>query len=251
MKALENPEVVEIEKNEKVAEEAGVAKSAEVSSVSTPEKNEKTEKTNLQSFTADFSLILHTAYSQAIFTGAWAENKIGLLQFEKSLQILWTDFEQDDPYAEWQLFKIHDAIQNLKKSMREQEHLLRTQIRNLRGIQIKPFRNTSPFAASLSSTHILVVVTASLIAEIDFIIRQALVLKQMGIIVQGQSRTDSFREQIQKIFEMAEKWQTTGITRQDLLDNTKTAKEIKKKLGDIPEEILHQKVILPFLCINE
>lgn len=135
--------------------------------------------------------------------------------------------------------------------MQKQESLLRTQIRNIRGIHIKPFRNPKPFIVFLRSVNTLVLMAGSLIAQTDYINRQILVLKQMGITPQGQTRPQLFCEEIQKIFMLSQGWKLTGITRQDILDNNDKAKKIEEQFGKISEDILTQKTPLPFLFMEE
>ncbi len=216
-----------------------------------PELGNRGTEIEARCLTTDFNLTLHTAPSYAIFTGEWAPGKIGLMQFTQFVQVLWKAFEEEDPYAEWQLLKIYEAAQSLKIKMQKQEILLRKQIRSLRGIQVKPFRNAKPFNASLRSANILVLMAGSLIAQTDYLTRQILILKQMGIVPQGQVRPQLYSEEIQKVFAFSQQWQQTGITRQDILDKNERAKKVGEKFGQLPEDILYQITPLLFLNLEE
>jgi len=208
-------------------------------------------KSDARALTTDFQLILHTITAQVIFSGEWAAGKIGLRQFGRFVQVLWEAFEQEDPYAEWQLLKIHDAMQALKIQLQEQESQLRKQTRSLRGIVVKPFRNAKPYTVSLSSVNVLVLMAAQLIAQTDYIVRQCMTLKQLGITPVGHTRTQEFYDAIQAIFALSQAWEKTDITRQEIIEGTKKAKKLAEKWGEIPEEILQQKSPLPFLSMDE
>lgn len=246
LEILENLEMLNMEEKIETEDTGEIKKTADLKDV-IPAK----AGTDARTFTTDFILILHTAPSYVIFTGEWAPGKMGLVQFGRYVQMLWQGYEQEDPYAEWQLLRIYEAIQSLKRMMDEQEVLWRKQVRGLRGIQVKPFRNAKPFSISLTSVSILVLMAGSLITQADYLTRQILILKQMGIVPQGQARSQQFCEEIQKIFMLSQEWKHTGITRQDILDNNDLAKKVETKLGQLPENILFQKTSLPFLCMEE
>lgn len=252
IKSLETVEIVETaEAIEKLENSENLEIGEKEETVEVTEKVETSEKRETLTFTTDFNLTLHTLHSHAMVTGEWAPGKMGLTQFTQCIQQLWQAFEKEDPYAEWQLLKIYDAEQSLKAIMQKQEVLLRTQIKNVRGIQAKPFRNAKPFNVSLRSVNILVLMAGTLIAQTDYMSRQILILKQMGIAPQGQTRPQLFCEEIQKVFMLSQGWKHTGITRKDILDNNDKAKKVEEKFGQLPENILTQKISLPFLFMEE
>jgi integrating conjugative element protein (TIGR03761 family) len=208
-------------------------------------------KNESRSLTTDFQLILHTVTAQVMVSGEWAPDKIGLRQFGRFVQVLWEAFEEEDPYAEWQLLKIHEAMQALKVKLQTQESQLRKQTRSLRGIQVKPFRNAKPYVVSFASVNILVLMAAELITQIDYIVRQGMVLKQLGITPLGHTRTQVFYDAMQSIFALSQAWEKTGITRQEIIEGSEEAQKFEEKWGKLPEAILWQKNQLAFLSIEE
>jgi integrating conjugative element protein (TIGR03761 family) len=230
---------------------AEIIEAVEVVKTAKNVESETLLKTDMRSLTADFNLTLHTASAQAIFEGEWSPGKTGLRQFGRYVQILWEAFEKEDPYAEWQLLKVYEAIQALKTKMQEQEKLLRKQTLSLRGIYIKPFRNGNPITVSMVSVNILVLMAANLITQTDYLSRQILTLKQLGLVPVIQMRVQELCDEIQKVFMLAQEWEQSDITRQEILDHTKKAQRLEKKFGKLPEDILHQKIVLPFLFMEE
>jgi hypothetical protein len=244
---VENVESTEVSINQKTKS------SEKTEKVEKSEKAKKTEPAHSQetySLVTDFNLVLHTTPAQMICEGNGEPGQIGLRQFATDVNHLWRTFEQHDPYAEWQLLKIHDAIQALKAEMYQQESLLRKQLSYLRGIKVKPFRNPRAFVMAFSTANAIVLMGASLISQIDMLTCQILTLKQMGIVPQGLVHTQTYREKIQKIFALSEAWEESGILREEILDNTPKAKRLQKKYGQLPEEILQQTINLPFLFLE-
>jgi integrating conjugative element protein (TIGR03761 family) len=238
------------EKNEK--DKKNDESELETTKTPTPETAETPSllQTDIRTWTTEVTLTLHTASAYAVFTGEWAPGKLGLRQFGKSLQAVWQGFEQEDPYAEWTLLKIYSALQELKTQMQTQEDVLRQQIRSLRGLQLKIVRNGKPFTASLISVNLLLLKGAELIAQLDFLTRELLTLKQLGIVASGQARSQEFREDMQRIYVLAASWHRTDITREDILEDNHKSQQAKKEFGTLPEEILFQTTTLPFLNIE-
>lgn len=223
--------------NEEIAENA-----SGVSSTMTSE---------MPNLTTDITLSLHTATGKGLFSGEWAPGKMGLRQFGRHIHTLWEAFEQQDPYAEWQLLKIFESLQQLKAVILEQEKRLNKQMRSLRGFQIKAFRNVNPVAVSLTSVNSLILLAANIIAQTDYLTRLILTLKQLGVAPLMPQRLQELCEELQKIFVLSQAWEKTDITRQEMLDKTKKAQKLEKQWGQIPEEILYQRTTLPFLLLEE
>lgn len=247
------------EKVSKVAEDTKDGENLEtveaVKTLEIPETSEKeiTGESEIKTYhlITDFTLILHTASVHSIFTGKWKPGQMGLVQFAKQIELLIQGVEKDDPYAEWQLLKIHDAIQSLKKIIQEQGILWRKQFRSLKGVQTKPFKNPNPFNVSINSVGILVLMVGSLIAQIDYITRLMLLLRQLGIVPVGEMLPNMLCEEIQKIFTLSQGWKQTGITREDIFDNNSKSQKAEEQFGKLPEDILYQKISLPFLQMDE
>lgn len=191
----------------------------------------------------DAKILLHTRLAQSMFNYSWQHGKMGLLQFAKLTSTLWKAANQDDPYADWILLKTYQAIIEAQDKIKSLEIELHQQLAQIRGIETTPALNASPMSYPLQFSTIFGFMGATLLADTDYVIRQILTLKRLGILVQDDiGSINQVIKYLQDVFAVPRQWRHTGITRKDLLEKNQKAQDAIALLGDLPGSILRQKI---------
>lgn len=192
--------------------------------------------------TGDIYLLLHTRNAQALFKGQWRRNSMGLLQFANLMQKMWQAVKEGDPYAEWHLMTIYEHIEALKTDMQQLERHCQEKIAQLRGFDVQLFHQVNPLRVLLQFSTPFAYMAAHLLADFDYLSRQAYTLKRLGLVLELDKLPVKIKFKLRRLFESPLRWRYTGITRQDILDNNQKAQAVKKMMGTLPVAILNQDI---------
>jgi integrating conjugative element protein (TIGR03761 family) len=189
----------------------------------------------------DAKILLHTRLAQSMFNYSWQHGKMGLLQFAKLTSTLWKAAHSDDPYADWILVKTYKALFHAQEKMKLLEEQLAVQLGQLRGITTMPILNASPIPYPLQFSTIFGFMGAALLADADYVLRQILTLKRLGIPVnEDMASINQVVKHLQDVFSIPRQWRHTGVTRKDMLEHNQKAQEAIVLFGEIPSSILNQ-----------
>lgn len=208
---------------------------------------ESQEKLSRVVLTANFHLTLHTRIAEALLNGDWDYGRMGLIQFARLTALLWKAYKEDDPYAEWTLLKTYEAIEMAKEKLKHDEILLQQQMANLRGFDIELFKNETPVKQPLLFSTPFAFMAAMLIERVDYINRQLLTLKHMGLLPEESIVQSQLMSRIQRVFTTARQWRYTGINRKDIYEDNLKAQRAKELFGEIPLAILNKEIQFAFL----
>lgn len=206
-----------------------------------PDQKKPDLKTNI-------TICLQTRLAQSLFSGAWKAGKMGLLQFYTLTTSLWKAVKEDDPYAEWFLLKTYQALDEAKNEIQSIEIRLSEKLNSVRGIAINESINANPVYKPLIFSNPFGYMGAYLIADVDFVFRQLLTMRRIGITNQEhESLVDKLNGVIQDVFLISKKWHSTGVTREDIKINSQKAQKAKSLMGELPESVLNKKIQFEFL----
>jgi integrating conjugative element protein (TIGR03761 family) len=209
-----------------------------------PDQKEKPKKSYL---TAEHKLILHTELAKVVFNGTWNQGRIGLIQFASVMRLMWRAAREDDPYAEWFLLKIYDAIEKAKKQIKHYESLLQQQMSQMRGFKIDLFKNPEPIQQSLRFATPFAFMGAMLLEHFDYVNRQLYTLQRVGLLAKNNLVPAHLLKEVQKVFVLSMGWKYTGVTRQDMLENNPKAKKAIELFGELPAGVLNKEIKFAFL----
>lgn len=130
-------------------------------------------------------LILHTRQAQLLIQGRpAARNKptiIGLLTFADRLRLIWDGSRADDPWADWWLVKVCDALeatrQLIGKWRRDMDNLLALQDS---GMQVSLAKSKRPHRTRLAFANPYAYQGAQLLCEYDALVCRALTASHIG-----------------------------------------------------------------------
>ncbi|HVV67986.1 MAG TPA: AcaB family transcriptional regulator [Gammaproteobacteria bacterium] len=197
--------------------------------------------------TGDVCLTIHTKSAYSLFDGTWKYQEMGLLQFAELMRNLCFAARKDDPYAESYLLKTYDAILAMHKDIQKIESYCAQQLTQVRGFEVPVFSNTQFHKKALRFYTPFSYMGARLIADLDYTLRQAYSLKQMGILLDRDKLPARLMPKIRMLFGLARRWHYHGITRKDVLENNQIAQRAKTDMGDISAAVLQKKIRFVFL----
>lgn len=194
------------------------------------------------------SICLQTRLGQSLFIGTWKTGKMGLLPFATATAALWKAVKIDDPYAEWYLLKTYQALDEAKNQIKSIEINATEKLNSVRGVEIKESINTNPVYKPLVFSTPFGYMGAYLIADIDFVFKQLLTMKKIGIVnPEHHESLNKLIEVVQDAFLIPKRWHFTGVTREDVMINSQKAQEAKSLMGELPESVLNKKIQFEFL----
>lgn len=192
-------------------------------------------------------LILHTKIALSLFNGSWRYHNMGLLQFAKMTHDLYAATKQDDPYAEWYLMKCYENIHDLHDKIKSIKAHCKSKLEELHGFEIQIFTNPSPVRLPLQFSNPFSYMGAYLMTDLDYALRQAYTLKQIGIILEPELTPAKLMPSVRRIFSQARQWQYTGVKRKDVKENNQVWRRAKELMGDVPLPVVIKEIQFDFL----
>lgn len=223
------------------------------------EVNKKQSQKRPGRLAGTISFEIHTADAQQLFSGYGKEKTTGLLEFGAVMGKIWDAAGRDDPYADWFLLKIYDAVVKLRNQLAVVIQDYQQKIHQVYGrehLQLTPFLSQQPVIKQLWFRTQYGYLGANVIADFDELMRTVLTANRVGVLL-GKTHED-IREHyavlIRSLFSLPSKWQDLSITREVISQSIEQAKKAKKLMGELPDKVLTKSLRSPFspaINVNE
>lgn len=193
--------------------------------------------------TGEVSLPLHTKRAQALCQGSWKSYQdMGLFQFVSVLAAIERAAEMDDPYADLYKEKLEQKILAITQAIKSTIHYYEKALQEWRGrLEVKILSSQQPLKLPLQFSSPLGYVTAFTIGELDYLARQALTFRRLGIFPEVFKIEMNFFNELKGVFIYSRGWRHTGVTRQDMQEKNQKAERAKMLMGFMPSRILKHK----------
>ena len=199
-------------------------------------------------------LTLHTRQAQLLIQGrAAARNKptiIGLLGFAERLRLIWDGSRADDPWADWWLVKVCDAIEATRQAIgnwrRDMDNLLALQVA---GMQVSLAESIRPHRTRLAFANPYAYQGAELLSEYDELVCRALTASHIGRL-DNATRHELLvgcARKLRATFMIPQGYRFTGVDRQALQENSGRIRTACWTMGEVPEAILSGQRQAPLL----
>ena len=197
-------------------------------------------------------ITLQTRQAQRLVTGRRAEDGtpgiVGLTRFAAMLRPLWNAARADDPWADWWLLRVHDAIelghQELDALL---EHVNRL-LKQTPNVSVTVAVSIEPLKVPLTFTNPYAFRGAYLLAKFDDLVCAVLTAKHVAMVDRSSAErliADGGR-QVRRAYNAALGYRFLGITRDDARLMTARIKEAEAQMGALPPDILDAKLRAPF-----
>jgi len=165
---------------------------------------------------------------------------IGLTRFGSLTSMLFFCARLDDPYADWWLVKVEDALQHAAVGNGQ----LRQRIENLLaakpGMHVDIAESLSPIQVPLKFGNPYAYQGAVLLTEFDALVRSILTARHVGFLDRDEAeRTLLFGGRaVRRVFATATGFHNQSVKRKDIHENNARARTAQELMGQIPEDIL-------------
>ena len=174
----------------------------------------------------------------------------GLLGFADRLRIIWNAARADDPYADWWLMKIDDALECAQRRIRTEQAALDDCIEKCATLQIKVATTEKPYRIELQFATPYAYSAAQLVAEFDAAARSVLTVKHVGLMngALAECALGRCAAAIRSLFAVPQGFRVLRIDRQAVRAGSKAAKAAADLMGELPQAVLlgeHAAVLTP------
>lgn len=165
---------------------------------------------------------------------------VGLVGFADQLRVIWNAARSDDPYADWWLIKVDEALQRARGRIKREQATLDDCIEQRSALQIEVVTTNKPYRVALNFANPYAYWGAHLIAEFDTTARTILTAKHVGLM-SGNLAAQSLRGcagAIRSLFAVPQGYRVLRIDREAVKADSKTAKEAAEFMGELPQAVL-------------
>lgn len=165
---------------------------------------------------------------------------VGLIDFGSRVRKVWDAAVKDDPYADWYLLRIEQAIHSARSRIGKELALMREHLARVpKGVAIstvtaKGIRIPLTFASPYGY------MAAYLVADYDTLVRLARTALRHGLIGSGEGRLVISRgaKWIRSAFTLVTQWHHLDITRRDVVQGSQRAQMAQAIMGVLPDAVM-------------
>jgi integrating conjugative element protein (TIGR03761 family) len=165
---------------------------------------------------------------------------LGLFGFARYLTQLNKAASRDDPYADWFLLRIHDALGQARHKLQRLEKRYKEVLKIHKNQQriVKLPENPEIIKARFVSQYGFI--AADMLGDYDRTLVILLVTKFTGIALDKPFETieSNLSTIVESVLNLPLQWKTTQVTRSDVRQNTDKAQQAQDLMGKLPEKIL-------------
>ncbi|MEO8964705.1 MAG: AcaB family transcriptional regulator [Gammaproteobacteria bacterium] len=193
------------------------------------------------------NLTLHTEIAHDIFYATWKKGNIGLVQFASQVAKIYKASQADDPYADWYLMKVYDAIFTAKERLQKIEEKTASYFDNQRGLKLQ-YTPNKPWQHELRIINPFSYMGAGLLTDLDHILRQIIIVRHVCAQTESELTIKQPIKELQNSFAVPFVWKDTKVTRTDIRSANHKALEAKEAFKEsLPNDVLNEKIEFSYL----
>ena len=177
---------------------------------------------------------------------------VGLIRYADRLRILWLAARRDDPYADWWLIQVHEAIEAASASIQHEQERLDRQLGDLNGMEVNVAVSTRPYRVRLQFANPYAYRGAQVLSAYDRLICTALTARHIGLLDGASYRQiqEAGARRLRALFLIPQGYRLLKIDRQMVRHNQGRSSEARQRMGTVPEDILNGERQAPFAPRN-
>ncbi len=204
----------------------------------------KTHQERVGRLTGEAWLEIHTDQAQRLIRGRVRRgNKpaiTGLLGFASQMNIVWQAAADDDPYADWWLIRVEEAIAAAQSFLAAQRVEVASVALDTFRFRVGISHSRRPQTLMLQFATPHAYRAAQLLGDYDALVCQCLTLKHVGACPAGQmgDLIELGAHRLRRVFSLPQGYRVFALNRADVQHNTQRAQQAKAHLGELPRDIL-------------
>lgn len=198
-------------------------------------------------------LTVQTNLAQKLFHGrAGTVEKpaiVGLVGFANRLRVIWLAARRDDPYADWWLIKVHEAIQLAENTIRHEHATVTARLNETVAMEVNVAQSRKPYRVPLRFANPYAYRGARLIADVDKLICTAMTARHIGLFSAEtcENIVKACARKIRGTFVIPQQYRLMKIDRDTVRRGIGRASEARQIMGVVPEDILSGERLAPIV----
>lgn len=189
-------------------------------------------------------ILLHTFRAQLLVQGrpASGRNQIfGLMQFASYVRDIFWCAKQDDPYADWWLLKIEEAIAESESELKSLAEEVDALLRGNPNFRIEVARSEQPVRVDIQFSNPYAHRAADLVLRYDALVCAIQTAAHVGLLDRDarERLLQLGAKPVRRALLTAAGYRARGITRQDVRQWTARGIEAKDLMGELPEDVIN------------
>ena len=165
---------------------------------------------------------------------------IGLVGFADRLRVIWLAARRDDPYADWWLIKVHEAIEANETFIRHRQMEQDKHLEQMTGMEVNVASSQHPYRVQLQFANPYAYRAAQLVASYDRLVCTALTARHIGLLdgaayVQVQQ---ACARKLRALFMLPQGYRLLKIDRDMVSKAMGRSHEARQLMGAVPDAIL-------------
>lgn len=175
---------------------------------------------------------------------------IGLVGFADRLRVIWQASRDDDPYADWWLIKVHEALDQARHFLSQYQEELNTRLTQMKAMEVAVAESLRPYRIQLQFANPYAYQGAQLIAEYDTLVCAVLTYRHIGQLDDKSAHIiiNLCARKIRGTFVVPQGYRLLGIDRQCLQRSSGKDPRASSLMGELPEAVLsgeHRAPLMP------
>jgi len=189
-------------------------------------------------------LTLQTRQAQQLIRGRSATPDkptiIGLIGFADRLRLIWQAARGDDPYADWWLIQVHEAIARTASAIHRRHVELDQQRAQMTALAVSLAVSERPYRVQLQFANPYAYRGAQLLADYDRLVCTALTARHIGLL-DGQAcgnLQSACARKLRAVFMLPQRYRFLKIDRAAVRTHTGSSHAARQAMGEVPADIL-------------
>ena len=173
---------------------------------------------------------------------------IGLIGFADRLRVIWLAARRDDPYADWWLIKVHEAINASETFISHQLVKLDKRLEQMTGMEVSVASSQRPYRIHLQFANPYAYRAAQLLARYDRLVCTALTVRHIGLLDGDATVQQTCARKLRALFMIPQNYRLLKVDRDMVRKGMGRSHEARQIMGAVPDDILsgeHQAPLVP------
>lgn len=169
---------------------------------------------------------------------------VGLYRYGSMTRTIWSGASKDDPYADWWLLQIEQALTESKDELTHMRQALENDMGRVTAMKVGLAQSLKPTRIELTFSNPYGYQGAWLLSEMDELVLATLTSRHVGLLPRDQAEHilgDAGRA-VRRAFASAQGYRYVAVTRKDIGEGNRRAERAKQNMGELPQNVLDGKL---------